>query len=99
MNVCLVNDIADIKRIEDGSFTSQMTRFNPKKALAFVLSIFTQQCYLQKARLQLLVDDQFIPSRLVGDKARLEQVLFTLIRYCLKLSKGSKIFVKPFYDL
>ena len=98
MLVCLVNDIADLKRIEDGSFTCKNSKFNPRKALDFVISIFTLQCELQKAKLQIVGDDNCVPKKLVGDKARLEQVIFTLIKYCLRLSKGSNIFVRPAYD-
>ena len=74
MLVCLVNSLADLKRIEDGSFAIKKHNFNPKKALGFVLSIFSQQCMLQKAKLHLLTDDDCVPTRLIGDKTRLEQV-------------------------
>ena len=39
-----------------------------------------------------------IPKILVGDKARLEQILVTLIKYCLRLTYGNDILIIPSYD-
>ena len=42
--VCLVNDIVDLKRIEEGRFFVQRTNFNPRETLKFVMGIFDHQC-------------------------------------------------------
>ena len=47
-----------------------------------------------------MVDEGFesIPKKLVGDKVRLEQILVTLIKYCLRLTFGKDILIIPNYD-
>ena len=42
--VCLVNDIVDLNRIEEGSFYVHKSKFNARKALEFVINIFAEQC-------------------------------------------------------
>ena len=42
--VCLVNDIVDLNRIEEGSFHVHTSEFNARNALNFVISIFAEQC-------------------------------------------------------
>ena len=42
--VCLVNDIADLKKIEEGSFFVNLVNFNPRETLKFVIGIFDHQC-------------------------------------------------------
>ena len=39
-----------------------------------------------------------IPKKLVGDKVRLEQILVTLIKYCMRLTFGNDILIIPEYD-
>ena len=39
-----------------------------------------------------------IPKKLVGDKVRLEQILVTLIKYCLRLTFGRDLLIIPKYD-
>ena len=38
--VCLVNDIVDLKKIEEGRFFAHKVNFNPRKTLNFVMDIF-----------------------------------------------------------
>ena len=42
--VCLVNDIADLKKIEEGRFFVHKVNFNPRETLKFVMGIFDHQC-------------------------------------------------------
>ena len=38
--VCLVNDIIDLKKIEEGRFFVHNINFNPRETLKFVMDIF-----------------------------------------------------------
>ena len=47
-----------------------------------------------------MIDEGFksIPKKLVGDKVRLEQILVTLIKYCLRLTFGKDLLIIPNYE-
>ena len=40
--ICLVNDILDMKMIEQGKFVKRDQRFNPLETFKFILNIFAQ---------------------------------------------------------
>ena len=51
--VCLVNDILDMKMIEQGKFVKRDQRFNPLETFKFVMNIFAQQAEMQQTDLSL----------------------------------------------
>ena len=59
--LCLINDILDLKMIEQDKFTTKQELFDPTKTLKFVVRIFTQQAKLQNSALSFEV----VPS--LGD--------------------------------
>jgi len=53
--LCLVNDVLDLKMIEEGVFKRQNEKFDPHETLNFVLNIFRQHAELQNSQLSLKV--------------------------------------------
>ena len=51
MLVCLVNDVLDLKQIEDLNFTPKKETFSPTATFNFVTSMFAPQLAMQKAKL------------------------------------------------
>ena len=46
--LCLVNDVLDIKLIEEGKFQKKMERFEPQKLLDFIVAMFEPQAEMQQ---------------------------------------------------
>lgn len=46
--LCLVNDVLDIKMIEQEQYQSKMEPFEPKKTLDFIVAMFSPQAEMQK---------------------------------------------------
>ena len=49
--ICLVNDILDMKMIEQGKFVTRNQRFNPIDTFKFIMNIFAQQAGMQQTDL------------------------------------------------
>ena len=49
--LCLVNDILDLKMIEQGKFLTRKQEFNPLDIFKFIESIFSKTAQLQKTSL------------------------------------------------
>ena len=41
--LCLVNDVLDMKMIEQGKYSSKLEIFNPKNILEFIIDMFQAQ--------------------------------------------------------
>ena len=41
--LCLVNDVLDIKLIQEGKFKPKLEKFEPKKLLDFIVAMFQTQ--------------------------------------------------------
>ena len=49
----LVNDILDLKLIEEGQFEAKMERFNPREAIDFILKMLNGQVALSNTKIQV----------------------------------------------
>ncbi|MDP2847771.1 MAG: ATP-binding protein [Humidesulfovibrio sp.] len=87
--LALLNDILDISRVEAGQLKLERQPFNPRDLLDTVATMFQSAC--AKHGLKLIVTpDPLLPEILVGDEARLRQVLFNLVGNAVKFTpKGS----------
>ena len=45
--LCLVNDVLDIKLIQEGKFKPKLEKFEPKKLLDFIVAMFQPQSQMQ----------------------------------------------------
>ena len=87
--ICLVNDILDMKMIEQGKFVKRDQRFNPLKTFKFILNIFAQQAEMQgtdlsfhavplplnrESKLKLFVSDQQAGTKNLPDMISGDQI-------------------------
>ena len=49
--LCMVNDILDMKLIQQDKFNEKVEDFCPTKALEFIVAIFTPQSIMQKTKI------------------------------------------------
>ncbi|HWR02838.1 MAG TPA: ATP-binding protein [Humidesulfovibrio sp.] len=81
----LLNDILDISRVEAGELVLERQPFSPRELLNSVLTVFQASC--SKHGLKLTgIPDPSLPETLVGDEARLRQVLFNLLGNAVKFT-------------
>ena len=51
MLLCLVNDVLDIKSIEQDKFQAKVEKFLPMKLFDFIIAMFKPQCEMQKTKI------------------------------------------------
>lgn len=51
--LCLVNDVLDLRMIEEGKFNARNEMFDPSETLKFISDIFMQQLSLQNSQLSI----------------------------------------------
>jgi PAS domain S-box-containing protein len=87
--VQLLSDILDLSRIEAGQLVLRNDPMNLGEVLKQTVDLFAPMARKQGLELDLVVDPA-VPARVVGDKARLQQVLTNLVGNALKFtSRGS----------
>ena len=74
----LLSDILDLSRIESGKISIQAAKFEVVNLKDAVLELFTTTAKEKGLALEFSVDDK-LPKVLVGDEARVRQVLFNLV--------------------
>lgn len=89
----IISDILDFSRIESGKMRLQAEPFDFKSAVESSLSLFRQEA--EERRLSFEVDvDERIPRTLLGDDARLRQILFNIVGNALKFTERGGIRVE-----
>ena len=91
--VRIISDILDLSRMESGRMQLAPDVFNPKKSLRAALRIFRDEA--EQKGLSFTVDiDEAIPDELVGDDARMRQIVFNLVGNALKFTDFGGISVQ-----
>ncbi len=81
----LLNDVLDISRLDAGRGVLRTEPFRLRDMFAAVAETFRLTC--ENKRLELAFDlEPGIPERLVGDEARIRQVLFNLVGNAVKFT-------------
>ncbi len=89
----IVNDILDFSRIEAGKLEIKAEEFRPAKVVEEVVGLITPQ--VQGKRINLLVDvSNRIPTLLLGDPARIRQVLLNLVGNAIKFTKKGGVSIR-----
>ena len=89
----IANDILDLSRIEAGGFSLEFAAFNPRSLVREILEEF--QATAQSQRLELIsavADD--VPGALLGDRARIRQIISNLVTNALKFTPGGSITIR-----
>ncbi|HEX7492147.1 MAG TPA: ATP-binding protein [Candidatus Limnocylindrales bacterium] len=89
----IINDILDFSKIEAGSLELESIPFDLRSAIDGVCQVLGSAA-IHKG-LQLLVDvDEGVPSHLMGDPARLKQVLINLVGNAIKFTASGEVVVR-----
>ncbi len=89
----LLSDILDLSRVEAGKMDIIQNEFNPDELGNSIAGLFSVAAREKKIDLTCYIDP-FMPPTLIGDEARLRQVLFNLVGNALKYSDTGKINVR-----
>ncbi|WP_459939610.1 PAS domain-containing hybrid sensor histidine kinase/response regulator [Desulfonatronum parangueonense] len=85
----LLSDILDLSKVEAGKMTIHEGEFEIQEIANSVSGLFTFNARAKGVTLECIVDPA-IPDRLIGDEARVRQILFNLVGNSLKFTdKGS----------
>jgi signal transduction histidine kinase/CheY-like chemotaxis protein len=86
----LLSDILDLSRIEAGKLIIRKEAFDARELGRSVREIFTHFAEQKGLRLNIKIDDR-IPTRLIGDDARLRQIVLNLVGNALKFTRQGSI--------
>lgn len=88
----VINDILDFSRIESGRLELESTPFSPRQCLDEVLALFANRAVEKSLELRVIVADG-VPELIMGDVARLRQILLNLVGNAIKFTEVGKILV------
>ncbi len=91
--LAIINDILDLSKIESGKLELDPDSFELKACLQSVLDIFKLKAKGKGLVLTYEVDPE-VPAQLVGDAARIRQVLINLVGNALKFTETGSITVQ-----
>jgi two-component system, sensor histidine kinase and response regulator len=93
MLMTVLNDILDFSKIEAGKLEISEEAFSPRNVIEDIIDIVSLSAV--KAKVQLICDlDPNLPAGLVGDSARLRQVLLNLVTNAVKFSADGEVLLK-----
>lgn len=81
----LLSDILDLSRVEAGKMTICETEFVPPELVESVSELFHVTIREKDIPLKCFIDPK-IPPRLIGDDARVRQILFNLVGNAFKFT-------------
>jgi PAS domain S-box-containing protein len=91
--IVLINDILDLAKVDAGKMTFEQTPFKMASSLSAMLHLFETK--IQEKNLELVKEyDKQIPEVLVGDPARLHQIILNLVSNAVKFTTIGKITVR-----
>jgi PAS domain S-box-containing protein len=90
--IVLINDILDLAKVNAGKMTFEKTPFKLESSISSMLQLFETK--IQEKSLVLVKEyDSNIPELLIGDPARLNQIILNLISNAVKFTTKGKITV------
>jgi len=91
--VRIVNDIFDFSRIETGGVTLESVEFDLRAMIGGVVELFTPLASAKGLVLQSAISRD-VPAMIVGDPARIRQLLFHLVDNALKFTGAGSVRVE-----
>jgi PAS domain S-box-containing protein len=88
----LINDILDFSRIESGKMEIDHVAFSPTRLIEDTIDMVTLQAFEKKLELVCRVDPN-LPARVLGDPARIRQVLINLVGNAIKFTDFGDVFI------
>ena len=90
--IVLINDILDLAKVDAGKMTYERTPFKLNLSIKAMLHLFETK--IQEKNLKLITNyDTNIPEVLIGDPARLHQIILNLLSNAIKFTNKGKITV------
>ncbi len=89
----LIKDILDFSKIEAGKMTIENTNFNIKDIIRDTLAISIPNIEEKHIRLKTFISDN-VPNEVVGDSARLKQIITNLVSNAVKFTERGEVVVK-----
>ena len=80
----LINDVLDLSKIEAGKMTLDERVFAPRELMADALEMVAEQA--RQKSIELVLDADGVPPRLMGDPMRLRQMLLNLLANAIKFT-------------
>ncbi len=91
--IVLINDILDLAKVDAGKMTFERTPFKMASSISAMLHLFETK--IQEKNLELIKEyDTKIPDVLIGDPARLHQIILNLVSNAVKFTTNGKITVR-----
>lgn len=87
--IVIVNDVLDLSKMEAGKMDFESIDFNPRESLSLLINTLQFKAEEKGLKLSLNIDEN-VPEQLIGDPARLNQILINLTGNSIKFTeKGS----------
>lgn len=93
----IINDILDLSKIEAGKLDLELASFDLKACLQAVLDLFKIKARSKNIQLSFEVG-QGIPPQLLGDGARIRQILINLVGNAIKFTESGEVTVRVEQD-
>jgi len=87
-----LNDILDFSKIEAGRLDLESRPFAVRECVESALDLFTHRCRSKGIELRPVIDPR-VPDAIVGDSARLRQVLANLVGNAVKFTEAGEVTV------
>lgn len=86
----VINNVLDYSRAEAGAIELERVRFDPRECLVQVAETVRASALAKGVETRCVVGDD-VPARLVGDVARLKQVLYNLVGNAVKFTSDGHV--------
>ena len=93
----LLNDILDFSKIEAGKLDLEPAQFHLRTVLAQTLKILARYAEEKKVAISCLVRPD-VPDQLVGDGARLGQILMNLVGNAIKFTQDGEVRIEAWVE-
>jgi signal transduction histidine kinase/CheY-like chemotaxis protein len=91
----LIEDVLDFAKIEAGEMRAVSVPFSPREIMEEAVSAVAERAREQK--LELSIDfDEAVPQRVLGDGARVRQILVNLLGNAIKYTRQGSVTVRVF---
>ncbi len=88
--LAILSDILDFSKIEAGRFELEAIDFDPRAVLEDALELVAENAYRKHLELTLEVDPEF-PAQVLGDPARLRQIVLNLLANAVKFTDEGEV--------